>query len=149
CQTPFTHQYRRMRITGQGYAGLQFGAATAEILLNRHDSRLVRMTIRGSRAELPEGPFRTRRYQMSFHRLGFAFLFAVGNLIAPVVAAEPVLLRYKFAKGDQLIYRMSHDEKQVQTVMGQNLESTTRQDVVTLQVVDEIDGDGNAVVKTK
>ena len=86
---------------------------------------------------------------MSLHRLGLALLVTLGTLVAPAVAAEPVLLRYKFAKGDRLIYRTAHEEKQVQTVMGQNLESTTRQEVVTLLVVDEIDGDGNAVVKTK
>jgi hypothetical protein len=68
---------------------------------------------------------------------------------APAVAAEPVLLRYKFAKGDQIVYRNTHQEKQQQTIGDMKLDSTTRNEVVVAQVVEEIDGDGNAIIKTK
>jgi hypothetical protein len=68
---------------------------------------------------------------------------------SPSLATEPVLLRYKFARGDQLIYRNTHEEKQNQTILDMKLDSTTKQEVVTSQVVDEIDGDGNAILKTK
>jgi hypothetical protein len=68
---------------------------------------------------------------------------------SPSLAAEPVLLRYKFAIGDQLVYRNTHEEKQNQTILDMKLDSTTKQEVVTSQVVDEIDGDGNALLNTK
>src|SRR5258708_17382327 len=67
----------------------------------------------------------------------------------PSLAAEPVLLRYKFAKGDRLVYRNTHEEKHHQTIVDMKLDSTTKQEVVPSQVVDEIDGDGNALLKTK
>jgi hypothetical protein len=86
---------------------------------------------------------------MSFHRLGLAFVVSLGSFISSAVADEPVLLRYKFAKGDKLIYRSTHEEKQLQTIADQKIETTTTQEVVTSQVVDEIDGDGNAILKTQ
>jgi hypothetical protein len=86
---------------------------------------------------------------MSFHRLGLAFAVSLGGLIGSALADEPVLLRYKFAKGDTLIYRATHEERQHQTIADQKIETTTNSEAVTSQVVDEIDGDGNAILKTK
>jgi hypothetical protein len=60
-----------------------------------------------------------------------------------------VVLRHKFAKGDRLVYRAGHEVKQVQTIMDMKINSTTRQELVTSYVVEEIDGDGNAVFVTK
>src|SRR5712691_4931080 len=90
-----------------------------------------------------------RSNRMSFRRRGLAFVVILGSLVGSAVADEPVLLRYKFAKGDTLIYRSTHEEKQLQTIADQKIETTTTQEAVTSQVVDEIDGDGNAIVKTK
>jgi hypothetical protein len=86
---------------------------------------------------------------MLFRRLGLVVLVVLGAHIATAGAAEPILLRYKFAKGDQLVYRTTREKKDVQTINGQDGESTSTEEVVTLAVVDEVDGDGNAVVKTK
>ena len=85
---------------------------------------------------------------MMFRRLGLAVIVALGTFAASAGATEPILLRYKFAKGDQLVYRTTHEEKQLQTIGDQKLDSTVSQEVVTSQVVDKIDGDGNAVIKT-
>jgi hypothetical protein len=89
------------------------------------------------------------RKQMMFHRLGLAVVVTLVSLAGPAIAAEPILLRYRFTKGDQFTYRTTHEEKQSQTIADQKVESTIRQEVVTSLAVDEIDGDGNAVIKTK
>ena len=86
---------------------------------------------------------------MFLNRLGLAFIVIVGSWAGAAIADEPLLLRYKFAKGDALNYRATHEEKQHQTILDQKVENTTTQEVVTSQVVDEIDGDGNAILKTK
>jgi hypothetical protein len=86
---------------------------------------------------------------MTVRRLGLAVAVTLASLIAPAIAAEPVLLRYKFAKGDQLVYRTKHEERQLQTIADEKHESTVNDEIVTLQVVDEIDGNGNAIIKTR
>jgi hypothetical protein len=83
------------------------------------------------------------------HRLGLAILITVISLAAPAVAGEPILLRYKFAKGDRLIYKSVEQEQQDQKVLGQDVSTKSTRSVVTSQVVDEVDGDGNAILKTK
>jgi hypothetical protein len=87
---------------------------------------------------------------MLLHRLLWLAIFAAfGCNVAPVLAGEPVLLRHKFAKGDRLTYRTGHEVKQVQTIMDAKINSSTRQEVVTSYVVEDVDGDGNAVLVTK
>jgi hypothetical protein len=86
---------------------------------------------------------------MSFYRLGLAFVVGLGSWAGSAFADEPLLLRYKFAKGDALIYRTTVEEKQHQTIADQKIDNTTTQEAVTSQVVDEIDGDGNAILRTK
>jgi hypothetical protein len=86
---------------------------------------------------------------MTVRQLTFAVAVILGGQALPAIAAEPVLLRYQFTKGDRLVYRTKHEELQKQTVAGEKHDSTTRDEVVTSQVVDEIDGDGNAVITTK
>jgi hypothetical protein len=86
---------------------------------------------------------------MKVHRLELAVVVTLFSLAGPAIAAEPILLRYNFTKGDHLAYRTTHEEKQSQTIADQKVESTVKQEVVTSLVVDEIDGDGNAVIRTK
>jgi hypothetical protein len=81
--------------------------------------------------------------------LGLTLFVMLACNVSMSLAAEPVLLRHKFAKGDQLVYRTGHEVKQVQTIMDTKIESTTNQDVVTSYVVDDVDGEGNAVLTTK
>jgi hypothetical protein len=81
--------------------------------------------------------------------LSSAFFVALAGNSAISLAAQPVILRHKFAKGDQLVYRAGHEVKQVQTIMDMKINSTTRQELVTSYVVEEIDSDGNAVLVTK
>ncbi|HLJ10135.1 MAG TPA: DUF6263 family protein [Planctomycetaceae bacterium] len=86
---------------------------------------------------------------MSPRHLGLGLAVALGLLIAPVIAAEPVLLRYKFAKGEKLVYRTLHEEKQVQTIGDQKIETATNQNVVSSRVVDAVDARGNATLKSQ
>ncbi len=53
---------------------------------------------------------------MSLPRLSALTFPLLAVLIAPGVAAEPVLLRHKFAKGDQLVYRAVREQKQTQAL---------------------------------
>ena len=85
---------------------------------------------------------------MSLRRLGLLILLASGSL-SPALADEPVLLKYKLAKGDRLLYRNAQEMKQAQTVMGMNVDNSTKQETIVSQVVDAIDEQGNATFKTK
>ncbi|MBS0263370.1 MAG: hypothetical protein JSS02_15620, partial [Planctomycetes bacterium] len=41
-------------------------------------------------------------------------VLALAALVSTAQAAEPVLLKHKFAKGEQLIYKSTEDNKQTQ-----------------------------------
>jgi len=86
---------------------------------------------------------------MSLRRLRLAAIFGVLGLIAPALADEPVLLRYKLAKGDKLIYKTSQETKQTQDVLNQKIETTTIHDTIILREVDTVDLTGTATLKTK
>ncbi len=86
---------------------------------------------------------------MSFRRLGLAAVIAFLGLLAPVLADEPILLRYKLGKGDKLIYKTSQETKQTQTIMGAKIETTTGHDSIMLREVDSVDLVGTATLKTK
>ncbi|MBI3861645.1 MAG: hypothetical protein HY290_07095 [Planctomycetia bacterium] len=70
-------------------------------------------------------------------------------LVAPAAAAEPVVLKHKFAKGDQLVYRKAETEKQHQKIFDMKLDTTTTREVVNSLVVDEVDSAGSALLKSK
>ncbi|HEY2250449.1 MAG TPA: hypothetical protein VGH74_05290 [Planctomycetaceae bacterium] len=86
---------------------------------------------------------------MSFRRLGLAAVIGVLGLIAPALADEPILLRYKLAKGDKLIYKTSQETKQTQNVLNQRIETTTNHDAIFVRDVDAVDSTGTATLKTK
>src|SRR5439155_5285759 len=73
-------------------------------------------------------------------------LFAVAG---PVLADEPVLLRFKFAKADKLLYKTAQEMKQTQNILNMKVETTISQDAVTSRVIDDIDSSGKATLKTK
>jgi hypothetical protein len=86
---------------------------------------------------------------MSLHQISLAVLVTIVSLVAPAVAGEPILLRYKFAKGDRLIYKSTEEEKQTQKILGQDTSTKTSRYVVKSQIVDEVDAAGNAILKSK
>src|SRR5258708_3587706 len=74
-----------------------------------------------------------RRIHMSMRRLGLAAIVGVLGLLAPALADEPVLLRYKLGKGDKLIYKTSQETKQTQNIAGTKIETTTVHDSIMLR----------------
>lgn len=72
-------------------------------------------------------------------------LFVMG----PALAEEPVLLRYKLEKGATLITRAKSETKTSQTIMGTNYDTTIGQSAIGVDVVDQVDADGTAKIKTK
>jgi hypothetical protein len=78
-----------------------------------------------------------------------AVLAAFCWLASVVQAADPVLLKYKFAKGDQLIYKSTEESKQTQSFMGNKADTVTKQEIVTLRTAADIDSKGTANLKTK
>ena len=86
---------------------------------------------------------------MSFRRMGLAAVVTVLGLLAPALADEPILLKYKLAKGDKLIYKSSQETKQTQNVLNQKIETTTVHDAIYVRNVDAVDSTGTATLKTK
>ncbi|HEY3967752.1 MAG TPA: hypothetical protein VGM05_24535 [Planctomycetaceae bacterium] len=87
---------------------------------------------------------------MRLRRLG-GLVAAVGFsvFLAQARADEPVLLQYKFAKGDQLIYKSVQESKQTQTILSNKIETATLHQSIMLRRVDEVDPQGTATLKTK
>jgi hypothetical protein len=85
---------------------------------------------------------------MSLRRLGLLVVAVASGLVASA-ADEPVVLKYKLAKGDKLLLRNEQEMKQLQTVMGIKIDTTMNQESITSQVVGAIDEKGNAALKTK
>src|SRR5262249_60154332 len=69
--------------------------------------------------------------------------------LSPAGGDEPVLLKYKFAKGEQLVYRKEHEAKELSTVFDMKIDALRTQEAIVSQVVDAIDENGNATLKTK
>jgi hypothetical protein len=86
---------------------------------------------------------------MSLRRLGLALCVGLLAVAGPVLADEPVLLRFKFAKGDKLLYKSDHDMKQTQTILNMKIDTTTSQQAIMSKVVDDVDASGKATLKTK
>jgi Family of unknown function (DUF6263) len=86
---------------------------------------------------------------MSAYKLATVAIVAFCSLINPVRADEPILLRYKLGKDDRLTYKTTHESKQVQTIATQKTETTTTQEALMSRVVDQIDANGMATLKTK
>jgi hypothetical protein len=86
---------------------------------------------------------------MSLRRLGLAAIIGLLGLIGPALADEPVLLRYKLAKGDKLIYKTGQESKQSQTVLNMKIETATTHEAIILREVDSVDSEGTATLKTK
>ncbi len=87
---------------------------------------------------------------MLARRLG-GLVAAVGLLVflTQARAEEPVLLQYKFAKGDKLIYKTAQETKQTQTILSNKIETATLHESIMLRTVDEVDAQGTATLKTK
>ncbi len=86
---------------------------------------------------------------MSLRRLGLALCLGLFAVAGPVFADEPVLLRFKFAKGDKLLFKNDQETKQTQNILNMKLETTSTQEVITSRLVDDIDSTGKATLKTK
>jgi hypothetical protein len=86
---------------------------------------------------------------MSAHKLAAAFVLIFCTLINSLLADEPLVLRYKLGKDDKVIFKTTQQSKQVQTFMGQKIETATTQEVYASRIVDQIDDKGVATVKAK
>lgn len=87
---------------------------------------------------------------MLLRRLGgLAAVVGLLALLVPARADEPVLLKYKLAKGDTLIYKTDQESKQTQTILGNKNETTITQETIMLRTVDNVDSLGTATLKTK
>jgi hypothetical protein len=87
---------------------------------------------------------------MFCRRLGVALcILALLALTGVSRADEPVLLRYKLAKGATLIYKSGHEMKQTQTINGNKIENSTTQETVTTRNIEDVDQEGKATLKTK
>src|SRR5665213_144981 len=86
---------------------------------------------------------------MSLRRLGFAAIIGCFGLMGSLLADEPVLLRYKFAPGDKLIYKTGQESKQTQTVLNMKMENVATHETIILRNVDTVDSEGTATLKTK
>jgi hypothetical protein len=82
-------------------------------------------------------------------RLGLAGIIGLLGLIGPVLADEPVLLRYKLAKGDKLIYKTGQESKQSQNFLNMKIDAATTHEAIILREVDAVDSEGTATLKTK
>lgn len=70
-------------------------------------------------------------------------------VLGPALADEPVLLRYKLEKGTTLISRTKMETKTTQTINGNNIETVLGQSGIEVRVVDDLDTEGTAKLKTK
>jgi hypothetical protein len=86
---------------------------------------------------------------MSLRRLGVAVVIVACGLVAGAHADEAVLLKYKLARGDKLLYKTSDSMKQTQTVMGMKLENSAVQESIVSRVVDDVDAEGKVTLKVK
>lgn len=87
---------------------------------------------------------------MSLFRPGLALVVIVlGGSFESVRAAEPVVLRYKFNKGDKLIYKSVQESSQAQTFMNNKTETKTTHEVFQSRTVDDVDAQGVATLKSK
>src|SRR5579872_2201338 len=68
---------------------------------------------------------------------------------SPARSDEPVLLKYKTAKGDKVHYKMGFEMKQSQAIMGMKFDNTVKQETVVTRAVDSVDADGQATIKLK
>jgi hypothetical protein len=76
-------------------------------------------------------------------------LTVVSGWAAAARADEPVLLKYKLARGDTLYYRSTFEMKQTQTLMSMKLQNEVKQNVITSRVIDSIDANGIATIRIK
>lgn len=90
---------------------------------------------------------------MLLHRAGVVALLVAAGFAAQARAQDPVLLKYKFNKGETLIYRTKQrmDQKQTLTVMGNTIDfdNFTDQEAYSLQTVDGVDSEGNGTINVK
>jgi hypothetical protein len=86
---------------------------------------------------------------MMLRPAGVALIVLVAGWITQAQAEEPILLKYKAAKGDTLYYKTTQEMKQAQSLMGMNFDNTLKQEVVVSRVVDSIDETGNVTFKVK
>ena len=70
-------------------------------------------------------------------------------LVGVVHADEPLLLRHKLEKGSTHILRSKVENKTTQSIAGMNLDSAITQTGIEVRVVEDVDANGNAKIKTK
>jgi hypothetical protein len=91
-------------------------------------------------------------YAMSLRLMKAVVVVVVGGWIGHASGAkadDPILLKYKPAKGDTSYHKMGFDMKQSQSIMGMKIENTIKQETTESRVVESIDADGKATLKVK
>lgn len=83
-----------------------------------------------------------------FSQCAFFFILMAG-LVTPVQAEEPTLLKYKLEKGSQFITRVKMENKTSQTINGMESVVEITQTSFDIRVIDDVDADGTAKIKTK
>src|SRR5262245_30104527 len=86
---------------------------------------------------------------MNTRRSAFVLGLVVDLLHAAVYADDGTTLKFKFAKGDKLVYRTKMEMKQSQTIMGMAIENEMNNDMISSYTVEAIDGKGNAQFTVK
>jgi hypothetical protein len=87
---------------------------------------------------------------MFCRRLGVALcILALVTFTGVSRADDPVLLRYKLAKGATLIYKSGQEMKQTQTINGNKIENSTTHEAVSTRNVEDVNQEGKATLKTK
>lgn len=86
---------------------------------------------------------------MSARTMVSAVVVTLVSLVSPLLADEGVVLRYKLAKDERLLYKTTDQSKQVQTIAGQKIEIATTQEAHLSRLVDQIDANGVVTLKAR
>lgn len=87
---------------------------------------------------------------MLLRRAGMLVVIVGCWLVAGAQAAdEPVLLKYKLAKGEKQYFKSAQEMTQKQSLMGMTQENTMKQEAIMSRLVDTVASDGKATLKLK
>jgi hypothetical protein len=76
-------------------------------------------------------------------------VLCVGGWVSQGLAAEPILLKYKAAQGDKVLYKTGFEMQQSQSIMGMKFENKIKQETIDAQIVSAVASDGKATLKVK
>ena len=86
---------------------------------------------------------------MSLRRLGFVAIVGLLAWSTAALAGEPVLLQYKFAQGDKLIYKSVQESKHSQSFMNLKIETAATHEAIFVRNVETVNTAGTATLKSK